>query len=103
MRIMLLTARSHLRAAFSGNTRTSLVEGRGSAAMSESSFLQQWPKYLDMERSAAKPTLTRPGFAAMVKAQQTLAWNAMPSRSLSESEVAVIRACHAEADIALPT
>ncbi len=51
--------------------------------MDESDLLQMWPKLLDMERSAAKPSLTL---------------HAMAPRPLSEHEVAVIRAWLAKAE-----
>ena len=58
--------------------------GRGGGDIDESDLLQMWPKFLDMERSAAKPTLTLPGVAAMLEARQTPAFHAMaPRRCLS--------------------
>jgi hypothetical protein len=72
--------------------------GGGGGDIDESDLLQMWPKFLDMERSAAKPTLTLPGIAAMLEARQTPAFHAMAPRPLSEHEVAVIRAWHAKAE-----
>ena len=57
--------------------------GRGGGNIDESDLLQLWPKLLDMERSAAKHSLTL---------------HAMAPRPLSEHEVAVIRAWLAKAE-----
>ena len=57
--------------------------GRGGGNIDESDLLQLWPKLLDTERSAAKPSLTL---------------HAMAPRPLSEHEVAVIRAWLAKAE-----
>ena len=51
-------------------------KGRGGGDIDESDLLQMWPKFLDMERSAAKPSLTLPGIAAMLEARQTPAFHA---------------------------
>ena len=56
-----------------------------------------WPILIDMGRSAAKPSLTLPGIAAMLEARQTPAFHAMAPRPLSEHE-AVIRAWLAKAE-----
>ena len=67
--------------------------GRGGGDIDESDLRQMWPKFLDTERSPAKPTLTLPGIAAMLEARQTPAFHAMAPRPLSEREIAVIRTC----------
>ena len=73
-------------------------KGRGGGDIDESDLLQMWPKYLDMERSAAKRTLSLPDVAAMLENQQTPVFNALQPRPLSEREVAVIRAWHSKAE-----
>ena len=72
--------------------------GRGGGDIDESDLLQMWPRLLDMEHLAAKPSLTLPGIAAMLEARQTPAFHAMAPRPLSEHEVAVIRAWLAKAE-----
>ena len=73
-------------------------KGRGGGDIDESDLLQMWPKHLDMERSAAKRTLSLPDVAAMLENQQTPVFNALQPRPLSEREVAVIRAWHSKAE-----
>ena len=45
-------------------------KGRGGGDIDESDLLQMWPKYLDMERSAAKRTLSLPDVAVMLESSR---------------------------------
>jgi len=76
---------------------TTVVQGRGGDDITESRLLQMWPQYLDVERAAAKPTLSLADVAAMLEGKQTPQYHAMRPRDLSEAELAVISAWHAKA------
>ena len=72
--------------------------GRGGGGIDESDLLPMWPKHLDMEHAAAKPTLTLPDIAAMLGTHKTPAFHAMVPRTLSGSEITTTRTWLARAE-----
>ena len=89
--------RKHLRAnLYTGHMTAG--SGRGGAKIQESSadekkpgLVQMWPKYLDMEINASKPTLTLPDVNDMIDRRKTPRFHAMVPRDLSGAELRAVQ------------
>lgn len=81
---------------YAGCTR--VKDGRPGVDIPTSRLLEMWPKYLDIERAAAKPTLTLTDVAAMLEEKETPRFNALLPRKLCEEELDAIRIWFRKAD-----